>query len=58
MVVFCHDAPEGWEIISITEPTEGIDLVFGAPAPIGVPTKKLSISTNKFEYAEEEVVTF
>lgn len=39
MVVFCHDAPEGWEIISITEPAEGIDLVFGAPAPIGVPTE-------------------
>lgn len=58
IVIFCHDAPEGWEVINITESTEGIDLVFGAPAPIGVPTEKLSISTDKFEYAEGEVVTF
>ena len=58
MVVFCHDAPEGWEVISMGEVQEKIDLVFGAPAPIGVPTEKLSISTDKVEYAEGEVVTF
>ncbi|MCW3134855.1 MAG: carboxypeptidase-like regulatory domain-containing protein [Methanophagales archaeon] len=58
VVVFCHDVAEGWEVINITEPIKGIDLVFGAPAPIGVPTEKLSISTNKVEYAEGEIVTF
>ena len=43
VVVFCHDAPEGWEVISMGEVKEKIDLVFGAPVPIGVPTEKLSI---------------
>ncbi len=54
IVVFCHDAIEGWKVINIIEPTGGIDLVFGVP----VPTEKLSISTDKYEYAEGEVVTF
>lgn len=58
VVVFCHDALEGWEVINVSETTEKIDLVFGAPVPIGVPTEKLSIRTDKSEYAEEEVVTF
>ena len=35
MVVFCHDAQEGWQIINVSETTdtEKVDLIFGALVP-------------------------
>jgi hypothetical protein len=35
VVVFCHDAQEGWQIINVsdTTDTEKVDLIFGAPVP-------------------------
>jgi len=37
VVIFCHDAQEGWQIINVSETTdtdEKVDLIFGAPIPI------------------------
>lgn len=31
LVVYCHDAPEGWAVITVTAPKQTVDLVFGAP---------------------------
>jgi len=35
VVVFCHDAQEGWQVINVSETTdtEKVDLIFGAPIP-------------------------
>ncbi|MCK4735989.1 MAG: hypothetical protein KAT65_26275, partial [Methanophagales archaeon] len=35
VVVFCHDAQEGWQVINVSETTdtEKVDLIFGAPVP-------------------------
>ena len=32
VVIFCHDAPDGWQVINLNETTKSVDLVFGAPA--------------------------
>ena len=37
MVIFCHDAQEGWQIINVSETTdtdEKVDRIFGALIPL------------------------
>lgn len=33
LVVYCHDAPGGWEVITVNATKQTVDLVFGAPIP-------------------------
>ncbi len=33
LIIFCHDAPGGWEVIAVNATKQAVDLVSGAPIP-------------------------
>jgi hypothetical protein len=58
VVVFSHNAPGGWRVITLDETTGRVDLVRGAPGPMRVEEEKLLMITRKAEYVEGELVSF